>query len=203
MLDSERLWEAAQQQTMAYFGEQWTAADQEHSIGGPLERVVLHIAERTGGEVGHIARILVSEIEHQVATRAAHWMPGAREMLEQARAADVPTAIVSNSWRVLLDLLVQNMDVQPDVTVSSTEVTRPKPDPQPFLVACSLLNARPEATWVIEDSPTGAAAGLAAGCWVLGVGEAVAGERHPRLRLVPTLQGTTLESLGRDGVQDP
>ena len=44
---------------------------------------------------------------------------------------------------------------------------------------------------------------LAAGCWVLGVGEAVAGERHPRLRLVPTLQGTTLESLGRDGVQDP
>ena len=41
----------------------------------------------------------------------------------------------------------------------------PKPDPEPFLTACRLLNARPEATWVIEDSPTGARAGLAAGCY--------------------------------------
>jgi HAD superfamily hydrolase (TIGR01509 family) len=202
LLDSERLWEAAQQQTMAYFGEEWTAADQAHSIGGPIERVVAHIASRTGGEAGHIARILVSEIEHKVATQDAHWMPGARELLAAARAQGVPTAIVSNSWRVLLDLLVQNLDVRPDVTVSSTEVDNPKPDPEPFLMACTLLGARPAATWVVEDSPTGATAGLAAGCHVLAVGPAVAEMAHPRLVTVPTLDGVRLSSLGGDGVQD-
>lgn len=180
---------------MAYFGEQWTAADQARAIGGPIERVVAYIGTRTGGDEGHVARILVSEIEHLVATEAAHWMPGARELLAQARSQDVPTAIVSNSWRVLLDLLVRNMDVQPDITLSSTEVARPKPDPEPFLTACRLLNARPEATWVIEDSPTGASAGLAAGCWVLGVGPAIDGLDDPRLRKVPTLAGVALDSL--------
>jgi len=180
---------------MAYFGEQWTAADQAHAIGGPIERVVGYIASRTGGDEGHVARILVSEIEHLVATESAHWMPGARELLAAARAADVPTAIVSNSWRVLLDLLVRNMDVQPDVTVSSTEVMRPKPDPEPFLTACHLLNARPQATWVVEDSPTGAQAGLAAGCWVLGVGPAIDGLQDPRLLKVASLASVTLASL--------
>lgn len=183
---------------MAYFGEQWTARDQAHAIGGPIERVVAYIAGRTGGDEGHVARILVSEIEHLVASESAHWMPGARDLLTEARSQGVPTAIVSNSWRVLLDLLVRNMDVQPDVTVSSTEVTRPKPDPQPFLIACDLLNARPAASWVVEDSPTGAQAGLAAGCWVLGVGPAIDGLRGARLRKVPTLESVSLATLALD-----
>lgn len=195
LLDSERLWQIAQQDTMAYFGEEWTAQDQAASIGGPLERVVNHISARTGGEQGHIARILVSEIEHQVATSAAYWMPGAKELLSAAKANGVPTAVVSNSWRVLLDLLLLNMDLHPDVSVSSTEIERPKPDPQPFLVACSMLSARPGSTWVVEDSPTGVRAGLAAGCWVLAVGPAIHGLSDTRLRTVTTLETVTLESL--------
>jgi len=197
------LWEAAQQDTMAYFGHEWTPEDQTHSIGGPLERVVDHIAARTGGEPGHIARILVTEIEHRVATQPAHWMPGARELLAAARSQGIPTAIVSNSWRVLLDLLVVNMDVQPDVTVSSTEIERPKPDPQPYLRACDMLGVDPQATWVIEDSPTGAAGGLAAGCLVVGVGASMAGQDDPRLWRVESLSDITVASLGRDGLQDP
>ena len=202
LLDSERLWEAAQQDTMAYFGQTWTSEDQAHAIGGPLERVVSHIASRTGGEPGHVARILVSEIEHRCATQAAHWLPGARELLVEAQQAGIPTAIVSNSWRVLLDLLVQNMDIQPDITVSSTEVEEPKPHPEPFLLACQQLGADPVGSWVIEDSTTGAKAGLAAGCHVLAVGPAVSALSYPRLLHVPTLDEVSLSLLGRDGIQD-
>lgn len=188
---------------MAHFGQRWTPQDQAHSLGGPLDRVVGHIASRVHSDPEHVTRILVDEIEHEVATEVAFWMPGARSLLADARAQGIPTAIVSNSWRVLLDLLVTNMDVQPDITVSSTEVSRPKPHPEPFLVGCRLLNARPALTWVVEDSPTGLAAGLAAGCWVLGVGEAVAGQTHPRLHTVPTLEAVSLASLGGDGIQNP
>lgn len=197
------LWEAAQAETMSYFGETWTAEDQAHSIGGPLGRVVDHMARRTGADPGHLARVLVTEIEHKVATLPAHWMPGARELLSEATAAGVPTAIVSNSWRVLLDLLMANLDFPVDVTVSSTEVERPKPDPQPYLLACELLGADPRRTVVVEDSPTGAISGLAAGCLVLGVGPAVDGLSDPRYRHVDTLAGVDLASLTGDRGQDP
>lgn len=204
LLDSELLWELAQSKTMEYFGQTWTPQDQAQSIGGPLERVVSHMANRTGGEDGHLARILVSEIEHAVANRPAHWLPGARELMESAEQAGVPTAIVSNSWRVLLDLLLANVDVSVDVTVSSTEVDRPKPDPQPYLIACERLGVDPTRCVVVEDSPTGVAAGLAAGCHVVAVGPAV-GElaAHSRLLVVDSLVGLDLASLGGDGVQDP
>ena len=49
LLDSELLWEAAQNETMDYFGQTWTDEDQASSIGGPIERVVNHMATRTGG----------------------------------------------------------------------------------------------------------------------------------------------------------
>lgn len=188
---------------MAYFGHQWTTDDQAHSIGGPLERVVEHIAERTGGEPGHVARILVGEIEHQVATQPAFWLPGARELLVSARQGGVPTAIVSNSWRVLLDLLVgNNMTDRPDITVSSTEVTRPKPDPEPYVTACETLGADPRRSWVIEDSPTGAAAGVAAQCHVLAVGPAVRHLTDSRIVVVESLAQVSLERLGPDGLRD-
>lgn len=187
LLDSERLWEVAQQRTMEYFGHTWTPEDQAHSIGGPLERVVTHIAQRTDGEPGHVARILVAEIEHLVETRPAHWMPGARELMLSARDQGVPVAIVSNSWRVLLDLALRNIDVPADITISSTEVMNPKPDPEPYLNACRALSADPHETVVVEDSPTGVAAGLAAGCRVVAVGPAVAHLTDPRVRVVQTL----------------
>ncbi len=181
LLDSELLWEAAQNDTMDYFGQTWTDEDQASSIGGPIARVVDHMASRTGADPGHLARILVTEIEHKVSTTRAHWMPGARELMMAASQAGIPVAVVSNSWRVLLDLLMHNIDVPVDLTVSSTEVERPKPDPEPFLYACRRLAVDPRRCVVIEDSPTGAAAGLAAGCAVVGVGPAlrnVVGERY-------------------------
>lgn len=189
LLDSERLWYVAQQRTMEYFGKTWTDSDQANSIGGPLERVVQHITSRTGGEHGHVARILVAQIEHLMATRQAHWMPGARELMVNARAQGIPVAVVSNSWRVLLDLALRHVDVPTDATISSTEVVRPKPDPEPYLTACRALGASPTNTVVVEDSPTGVTAGLAAGCRVIAVGPAVAHLNDPQVRVVPTLAG--------------
>ena len=202
LLDSEILWESAQARTMEYFGQTWTAEDQAHSLGGPLERVVAHIASRTGADPGHVARVLVTEIEHKASILPAHWMPGARDLLAQAQAAGVRTAIVSNSWRVLLDLLMANLDIPVDVTVSSTEVQRPKPDPQPYLQACSLLGVEPTQAYVVEDSSTGAAAGLAAGCRVVGVGPGLRAFRAAQFKYFESLAQVDLASLGGDGFQD-
>jgi HAD superfamily hydrolase (TIGR01509 family) len=188
---------------MAYFGQTWTDEDQASSIGGPIERVVAHMASRTGADPGHLARVLVTEIEHKVATTPARWMPGARDLMAAAQAEGMPVAIVSNSWRVLLDLLMDNIDKAVHLSVSSTDVDRPKPDPQPYLQACRELGVDPRRCVVIEDSPTGAAAGIAAGCAVLGVGPAVGDITGDRFRHVDSLADVTLESLSGDGRQDP
>jgi HAD superfamily hydrolase (TIGR01509 family) len=184
---------------MDYFGQTWTDEDQASSIGGPIERVVNHMASRTGADTGHLARILVTEIEHKVSTTKAHWMPGARELMMAAAQAGIPVAVVSNSWRVLLDLLMDNIDVPVDLTVSSTDVERPKPDPEPFLYACRRLAVDPRRCVVIEDSPTGAAAGLAAGCAVVGVGPALRDVVGERYRHVESLTEVDLASLAVTG----
>jgi HAD superfamily hydrolase (TIGR01509 family) len=51
---------------------------------------------------------------------------------------------------------------------SATEVERGKPAPDLFLYAAAQMNASPERCAVVEDSPTGAKAGVAAGMTVFG-----------------------------------
>lgn len=51
---------------------------------------------------------------------------------------------------------------------SATQVAHGKPAPDVYLFAAAQMNARPQACVVIEDSPAGARAGLAAGMIVFG-----------------------------------
>jgi len=53
--------------------------------------------------------------------------------------------------------------------VSASDVSRGKPAPDIFLRAAHLLEVKPEACWVIEDSKPGVAAGLAAGMQVIAI----------------------------------
>ena len=55
------------------------------------------------------------------------------------------------------------------VTVCAADVSRPKPDPEPYLLAAKLLGVPAERCVVLEDSPNGVAAAEAAGCTVIAV----------------------------------
>ena len=57
----------------------------------------------------------------------------------------------------------------PDVVVGGEDVSRGKPDPEPYLLGCELLNVSPSDCVVVEDAPAGITAGKAAGCYVLAV----------------------------------
>jgi sugar-phosphatase len=74
----------------------------------------------------------------------------------------------------------------PRVIVDAAAVTEGKPSPVPYLLAAERLGARPADCLVIEDTPSGAEAGLRAGMTVWGVNNttAVAGTHlhFPSLR---------------------
>ena len=130
------------------------------------------------------------------------WRPGARELLTQVRAAALPTALVTSTSRRLAELSIARMsgdlDVPPfDLTVCGDEVPALKPDPAPYLQATAALGVDPAGCVVVEDSASGVAAGLAAGCAVLGVPSLQSLAPAPGLVLRDTLEGLGVADLQR------
>jgi HAD superfamily hydrolase (TIGR01509 family) len=97
------------------------------------------------------------------------WRPGAQEAVAAVRGASVRMAVVSNSDRMLVDASLRALGLQQSgqISVCRNDVRQGKPDPEPYLRAAWLLGLSPDACLVVEDSPTGARAGLAAGMTVL------------------------------------
>ncbi|MFD7027047.1 HAD family hydrolase [Streptomyces sp. NPDC059917] len=96
--------------------------------------------------------------------------PGALRLLAALRAEAVPTGLVSASPRAVVDQVAGTLDGHRfDVLFGAEDTVRTKPEPDPYLAAALALGAAPERCVAVEDSPTGIASALAAGCRVLGV----------------------------------
>lgn len=97
------------------------------------------------------------------------------ELFEDALALrdriDVPTAVGTNSARWRLDAILGATGVAErfPVTVTASDVDRPKPAPDIYAAAFLALGVDPSAGLVIEDSPSGIAAARAAGAVVVAV----------------------------------
>lgn len=195
MVRTEELWVESEERTMAKLGSVWTAQDSAVAIGGPLDRVAEYMAERVGRSTSDVAQILVDDIEELMASREIPWMPGAAELHEDLIAAGVAQALVSNSWRELMDSVLDRLDTVFDVVIAGDEVARPKPDPMPYVTASRLLGASTSQTVVLEDSPTGVRSALAAGCAVVGVPQDSELPEHPRLTVVDSLAKVDVQML--------
>jgi len=95
-------------------------------------------------------------------------LPGVKTLLESLPMER--WAIVSSAtYRLLIGRLkVAGLPV-PERIVSGDRVVHGKPHPEPYLKGAELIHAAPGDCIVIEDAPSGARAGKAAGCRVLGV----------------------------------
>lgn len=81
-------------------------------------------------------------------------------------------AVVTSGTRLLATARLRAAGLPvPDVFITADDVAVGKPDPAGYLAAAAGLGLDPARALVLEDSPSGIAAGLAAGCSVLGVGE--------------------------------
>lgn len=166
LVDTEPLWYAVEAEVMAGLGGVWQHADQAACLGGTLAGTAQYMLRTSGSRVAPAAVVdrllagMVAQLRGGVQLR-----PGARRLLDELAAAGVSTGLVSSSYRCLVDAVLAS--VAPDVfavTVAGDEVTRNKPDPEAYLSAAAALGASPQGCVVLEDSPTGAAAGVSAGC---------------------------------------
>ncbi|KQQ50622.1 hypothetical protein ASF68_15385 [Plantibacter sp. Leaf314] len=143
---------------------------------------------------GALARIIEIEAE-EVADVIA--LPGAAEAL--AALGDDAKAIVTSGTRLIAGNRIAAAGlVRPAVVVTFDDVTKGKPDPEPFLLGRSRLGMEAQPCVVFEDAPAGLAAARAAGCWTVGI--AGTHEAHEldadlvidglfQLRLEPVVEG--------------
>ncbi|OQO11149.1 hypothetical protein B0A48_05405 [Cryoendolithus antarcticus] len=100
---------------------------------------------------------------------------GVTEQLEWAKAQGYPMAVVSTSAkpRVIASLVKTNLMrffTDEHVYSAATSLTPPssKPDPKIYFHACEQLGVKPEETLTVEDSKSGATAGMRAGIPLIG-----------------------------------
>lgn len=200
LTDTEPLWLIGETRTMAAFGYTWTSEDQHNCFGLPIPVVSQYMESRAGGvSAERIIAELMDTMDELMRTRFA-WSPGSRELLLEVLAAGMPTALVSASWRRLVDANVLQMrkDLACDVfevSVAGDEVSAGKPHPMPYLMAAQRLGVHCEDCLIIEDSPAGVASALATGAQVLGIEHLASLGNHPRLRVVASLAGVRLGQL--------
>jgi HAD superfamily hydrolase (TIGR01509 family) len=97
-------------------------------------------------------------------------MPGALELVDAVRHAGIQTALVSSSYRVLVDAVLDGVGRDRfDTTLAGDEVINGKPDPEPYLTACERLAVLPAEAVVLEDAMSGVKSAEAAGCTVVAV----------------------------------
>jgi HAD superfamily hydrolase (TIGR01509 family) len=106
-------------------------------------------------------------------------------------------ALVTSTERALTEIALDTIGRSRfDVTVCGDEVDGlNKPQPEPYLKACRLLGVDPAACVAIEDSPTGTASAVAAGCGVLVVPCEVPVEPGERRVFRTSLEGLTVADL--------
>ncbi|HWL88264.1 MAG TPA: HAD family hydrolase [Polyangiaceae bacterium] len=92
-------------------------------------------------------------------------LPGALELL-QALPQD-RWAIATSCSRPLAEVRIRTAGLPfPKHLITSTDVQRGKPDPEPYIKAAKILDLTPADCIVIEDAPAGIRAGKAAGARV-------------------------------------
>jgi HAD superfamily hydrolase (TIGR01509 family) len=197
LVDTEPYWIASEFDLAERHGRGWTRQHALNIVGKDLLDAARYIREHMGIDLA--PERIVEELLDGVVARvrmAVPWRPGARTLLDTLRAAGVPCALVTMSYRRFVDpILEQLRDDAFQAIVTGDILERGKPHPEPYLTAAAALGVPAHECLAIEDSPTGAESAEAAGCSVLVVPNHVTVAAGPRRVFRNDLVGATLEEL--------
>jgi len=171
LVDTEPLWLETETEVMARLGAPWSKADQEHLLGGSMEKTVAYLLSKATRPVppAEVARWMLEAMLKRAAEGRIVIQPGARELLAEVAASGIPYGLVTSSEREFAEAVLTGTGFHFPVTVTGDDVARTKPAPDPYLRAAKLLNAPPEHCVALEDSPNGVASATAANCKVVAV----------------------------------
>ncbi|MDQ2066875.1 HAD family phosphatase [Xinfangfangia sp. CPCC 101601] len=132
-------------------------------IGGTIETV----ATRARAAGANLPTTWVADFYTEMYAMLANGTPlmaGVPGLLDRLDAAKIPFAVASNGSSQKMQITLGQHGLLPRfrAALSGPEIGAPKPAPDVFLAAAKACGAAPAECVVIEDSPTGARAALAA-----------------------------------------
>jgi len=198
LVDSEPLWTVAEVELATSLGGEFSVDLKAAIVGTRLDVAVPIILEwydvaATPQAVSDAMAFLLDRMVELYHSELP-LMPGALELIDGVRDLGVPTALVSSSYRVLVDAALDEIGRDRfDVTLAGDEVSDGKPSPVPYLAACKSLGAEPRRCVIVEDAMSGVTSGEAAGATVVVVPHVAPIEGLPHRPVVPSL--TTIDPL--------
>ena len=181
---------------------EWREWAARKGVDGDAVMAIAH-GVRTIEVIRRVAPHLDAEAE--AAAIESHEASDQRGVVVMPGAVDLVKSIPNGRWGVVTSgtrPLAQNrlrycgLPV-PEVLVTSDDVTKGKPDPEPYLKGAELLGFSPDECLVIEDAPAGIQSGRAGGMQVIGLAST-----YPAARLAEAdavARGLTLISLSAEG----
>jgi HAD superfamily hydrolase (TIGR01509 family) len=198
LVDTEPYWIECEHELVAEHGDgSWTTAKGHLLVGHDLRDSAMLLQQHGAVTlpVDDIVDYLLDGVIQRVRTRIP-WRPGARELLADLAAHQVPSALVTMSYRRFVDAVIPALPAgSVAATITGDEVTHGKPHPEPYLTAAAALGHTAAACVAIEDSPTGVRSAVAAGCRVIAVPNVVSLPDDPAYRLIGSLSGLTAHTL--------
>lgn len=165
MLDSERAIVASLAQAAADAGHDLPQALWLSMVGKGEAACRATLAARVGVDgADALLRHSLALYEVQVDAGVPH-RPGLAALLDWLQARAIPRAVATSTQRplALRKLRAAGLLDRFDAVCTSSDVAHPKPAPDVYLLAAARLGVAPARCLVLEDSPTGVQAALAAG----------------------------------------
>jgi HAD superfamily hydrolase (TIGR01509 family) len=199
LVDTEPYWIDVEFELAEKHGGTWSREHALELVGNDLITSGRYIREHMGLALSpeEIVEALLDGVVARVQDQVP-WCAGARELLAELRAAQVPCALVTMSYtRFVAPILAALPADTFSAIVTGDVVERGKPDPEPYLTAARMLGVRPSDCLAIEDSNTGTTSAVAAGCTVLVVPNHVEVGVGERRSFASSLEDVDLDGLGR------
>ncbi|MET3806116.1 HAD superfamily hydrolase (TIGR01509 family) [Nakamurella sp. UYEF19] len=197
LTDSERLWTIALDRVAAHYGGALRPETREAMVGQDMWATIglMHRELGVDGTPEATARMLTDHTL-QIFHDGLPFKDGAGELLAAVKAAGLRTALVTATYRNLVEVALDTLGHRTfDVIVCGDEVSRNKPDPEPYLRALELLGLPAQDCLVVEDSPTGSRSASLAGIGVLVVPSEIPVPEAPGLVFAETLVGIDVDRL--------
>jgi HAD superfamily hydrolase (TIGR01509 family) len=193
LIDSEPLWTIAEIELAKTLGGTWSDEIKAAIIGTRLDAAVAKILDWYGVDNGPAATADAMGFLQSRMVELFHdrlpLMPGALDLVDGVRALGVPTALVSSSYRTLVDAALDSLGRERfDVTLAGDEVGHGKPSPEPYLTVCKMLGVATPRCVIVEDAMSGVESGEAAGATVVAVPWVAPIDQTPRRPVVASLE---------------
>ncbi len=165
MLDSERAINDCMARAASDLGHDLPASLWLQMIGGGDGLCRRLLAERIGVDATADLLARADAMYEAVADAGIDHRPGIVDLLDWLVARGIPRAVATSTRRPLAMRKLAAAGLLPyfDAVATSSDVAAPKPAPDVYLLAASKLGIAPARCLVLEDSPTGVRAALAAG----------------------------------------